>query len=90
MPSEETEETPQELLAKLKAERQFLSERMRQHPPDRDHNEFTALFLQVGQLDIEIKKIIESVVPEQGHGELGQFTLKSSEGPDPLRKRKIK
>jgi hypothetical protein len=77
----EQEQSPQERLENLREELASVSRQMSDYDllnPDR--NGFVNLLRRQDELNEEIAELQESIEPEQGHGTIGQATLRNGAG----------
>lgn len=82
----ERELTPQEQLAQLREEREFISEQMKGYNlADPDQSGFADLLRRAASIEEGIEKLQDLIEPERGHGTIGEDTLNSSRGPEPDR-----
>ena len=73
---------PQEKLGTLKGNLKAVGEQMRQVPIGSDQKGFAELLEKQEQLEGEIQKLQDSIIPDPGHGVVSQYSISSANRPE--------
>jgi hypothetical protein len=74
--------TTQELLKYLKKKQARISKKLINFPLDGDPKKFASLQIKAGDLGQQIETLLDSIPSAGNTGELGQYTLESTQSPE--------